>query len=59
MILLPSRAVVYRGSKLLCREYSLVLEAKAIEHEVREDGEHCLLTVAPPILQRASEEISR
>ena len=29
-------AVVFRGSKLLCREFSLVLEARGIEHEVRE-----------------------
>ncbi len=52
-------AVVYRGSKLSCREYSLVLEAKAIEHEVRDNGDHWLLTVAPSMLRLAYDELGR
>jgi membrane associated rhomboid family serine protease len=52
-------AVVYRGSQALCREFSLVLEAKGIEHEVRENGDAWVLAVAPPSVHRAYEEISR
>jgi membrane associated rhomboid family serine protease len=52
-------AVVFRGSKLLCREYSLVLEARGIEHEVQESGGHWVLTVPPPLVHRANDEISR
>ncbi len=52
-------AVVYRGSKLLCREYSLVLEAKGIEHEVRESGDQWVLTTAASIIHVAYEELGR
>ena len=52
-------AVVFRGSKLLCQEFSLVLEARRIEHEVRESGDSWVLTVAPDWLHRAYEEIDR
>jgi membrane associated rhomboid family serine protease len=52
-------AVVFRGSKLLCREFSLVLEARGIEHEVRESGDSCVLSVPPPLVHRAYDEISR
>ncbi len=52
-------AVVFRASKSLCREFSLVLEARSIEHEVRESGESWILTVAPALAHRAYEEISR
>lgn len=52
-------AVVYRGSKVLCREYSLVLEAKGIEHDACQSGELWLLTVAPSVLHAAYSEISR
>jgi rhomboid protease GluP len=51
--------VVFRGSGSLCREFSLVLEAKAIEHEMAESGGIWMLTVAPNRLHRAYEEISR
>ena len=51
-------AVVFRGSKLLCREFSLVLEARGIEHEVQESGGHWVLTV-PPRLVRAAERMTR
>jgi membrane associated rhomboid family serine protease len=52
-------AVVFTGSKSLCREYSLVLEATAIEHDVRESGGRWLLTVEPPLAIRAYDEIGR
>jgi membrane associated rhomboid family serine protease len=52
-------AVVFRGPKALCREFSLVLEAKAIEHEMVEGGGAWALTVAPPVLHAAYDEISR
>jgi rhomboid protease GluP len=52
-------AVVFRGSKLLCQEFSLVLEARRIEHEVSESGDSWVLTVAPSWAHRAYEEIDR
>src|SRR5882724_4713577 len=52
-------AVVFRGSKLLCHEYGLVLAATGIEHEVRETGDAWVLTVPPPLVYRAYEELSR
>jgi rhomboid protease GluP len=51
--------VVFRGSKSLCQEYSLVLEAKSIEHEVLESQGSWVLTVAPALVHPAYEEISR
>ena len=53
------QAVIFRGSKPLCREFSLVLEARGIEHEVRESGDSGLLTVPTPLVHLAYEEISR
>ena len=55
----PPGAVVFRGAKLLCREYSLVLEARGIEHEVFENGGAWALTVMPSLIHRAYDEISR
>jgi rhomboid protease GluP len=52
-------AVVFRGSKLLCREYSLVLEARGIEHETHEDAASCTLSVPVGMRHRAYEELSR
>jgi rhomboid protease GluP len=52
-------AVVFRGSKLLCREFSLVLEARGIEHEARESGDTWMLSVPPTLVHRAYDEISR
>ena len=43
----PASAVVFRGSQALCREFSLVLEAKGIEHEVRENADSWVLAAAP------------
>lgn len=50
-------AVVFRGSKWLCHEYSLVLEARGIEHEVLEGNGSWILRVPAPLLQRSYEEL--
>jgi rhomboid protease GluP len=55
----PVSAVVFRGSKLLCHEYSLVLEARGIEHETAEDEDSWVLSVPAGIRHRAYEELSR
>jgi rhomboid protease GluP len=52
-------AVVFRGSKLLCREYSLVLEARGIEHETQEDAGSCILSVPVGMRHRAYDELNR
>jgi rhomboid protease GluP len=53
------RAVVFRGPKALCREYSLVLEARAIEHEVLESDGIWALTVIPSLQASALDELTR
>jgi rhomboid protease GluP len=53
------RAVVFRGPKALCREYSLVLEARAIEHEVLESDGVWALTVSPYLQASALDELTR
>ena len=55
----PVSAVVFRGSKLLCREYSLVLEARGIEHETAADEDSWVLSVPVGMRHRAYEELSR
>ena len=52
-------AVVFRGSKLLCCEYSLVLEARGIEHETQEDETSWVLSVPMEMRHRAYEELNR
>jgi rhomboid protease GluP len=57
-------AVVFRGSKAMCHEFSLVLEARGIEHEVQgteipEPAGCWILTVPPASVHRAYEEITR
>jgi rhomboid protease GluP len=52
-------AVVFRGPKPLCHEFSLVLEAKDIEHEMFESGGSWVLVVPPALVHRAYEEMSR
>jgi rhomboid protease GluP len=52
-------AVVFRGSKSLCREFSLVLEARGIEHETLEGESTWTLNVPVALLDRAYDEISR
>jgi rhomboid protease GluP len=52
-------AVVFRGSKLLCQEYSLVLEARGIEHETEQDQSSWVLSVPAGMRHRAYEELSR
>jgi rhomboid protease GluP len=51
--------LVFRGTKALCREYSLVLEARAIEHEVFETEGLWALTVEPSLRASALEELTR
>jgi rhomboid protease GluP len=55
----PASAVVFRGSKLLCHEYSLVLEARGIEHETAADENSWVLSVPVGMRHRAYEELSR
>jgi rhomboid protease GluP len=55
----PASAVVFRGSKSLCHEYSLVLEARGIEHATWEDESSWVLSVPVSLRHRAYEEISR
>jgi rhomboid protease GluP len=55
----PESAVVFRGTKLLCHEYSLVLEARGIEHETAEDESSWILRVPAGLRHRAYEELSR
>jgi rhomboid protease GluP len=50
---------VFRGSKALCQEYSLVLEARSIEHEMFESDGAWLLTVAPASQLSAYDELTR
>jgi rhomboid protease GluP len=54
-----SRAVVFQGPKALAREYSLVLEARAIEHELLENEGVWLLTVTPSNQANALDELTR
>jgi membrane associated rhomboid family serine protease len=52
-------AVVFSGSRSLCHEYGLVLEAKGIENESRESEGSWVLIVPSDALRAANEEISR
>jgi membrane associated rhomboid family serine protease len=51
--------VVFRGSKPLCQEFSLVLEAKAIEHHMLQSADTWILAVRPELVHRAYDEMSR
>jgi len=51
--------VVFRGTRSLCHEFSLVLEAKDIEHETRQDERSWILSVPSAVLSRAHDEITR
>jgi rhomboid protease GluP len=53
------QAVVFCGPQAIGREYSLVLEARAIEHEIVESDGGWLLTVIPPLQARALDELAR
>ena len=55
----PASAVVFRGSKFLCHEYSLVLEARGIEHQTAADESSWVLSVPAELRHRAYEELSR
>lgn len=57
-------AVVFRGPKALCREFSLVLEARGIEHEVQataisDPGGSWIVTVPSALAHRAYDELTR
>jgi rhomboid protease GluP len=52
-------SVVFRGTRALCREYSLVLESKAIEHNVLEGENGWILAVPPELFVRAEDELAR
>jgi rhomboid protease GluP len=52
-------AIVFRGSQSLCREFSLVLEAKSIPHEAHEDEGAWELRVPAAQLHQAYSEIGR
>jgi rhomboid protease GluP len=52
-------AVVFRGPQLLCREYSLMLEARGIEHEAIEEEGSWVLSVPAEMRHRAYDELSR
>ena len=51
--------MVFRGSQLLCREYSLVLEARGIEHETQQDESSWVLSVPAEMRHRAYDELNR
>ncbi len=55
----PASKGVFRGSRSLCHEFSLMLEAKAIDHELLPSGDAWELTVMPGSLERAQDEIKR
>ncbi|MDP9010108.1 MAG: rhomboid family intramembrane serine protease [Pseudomonadota bacterium] len=57
--LAPAFAVVFRGTKSLCHEFSLVLEAKGIEHETSKNERTWTLIVPATLLGQAYDEISR
>jgi rhomboid protease GluP len=52
-------AIAFRGSKRLCQEFSLVLEARGIEHEMAEDQGTWILAVPAELAHRAYEELDR
>lgn len=52
-------AIVFRGTKPLCHEFSLVLAAKDIEYETRQDESSWILSVPSAALSRAHDEITR
>ena len=55
----PPTAVVFRGTKSMCREYSLVLEAKGIEHQLERADLGWTLAVSQGLLFGAYDELHR
>jgi rhomboid protease GluP len=51
--------VIFHGSRALCAEYSLVLEARGVEHVARQAEGAWILTVVPSLAGGAREEIHR
>jgi rhomboid protease GluP len=56
---MDEQAVVLRGSNGLCREYSLMLEARGLEHELELRENEWVLTVSPSLSSKAEDEIRR
>jgi rhomboid protease GluP len=52
-------AVIFQGSRALCVEYSLVLEARGVEHVAQQTEGAWILTVRPSLADSAQEEIRR
>jgi rhomboid protease GluP len=52
-------SVIFRGSRALCQEYSLVFEAQAIDHEMTQSEDLWVLSVDPAVRHRAYEELTR
>ncbi|HEX3846033.1 MAG TPA: rhomboid family intramembrane serine protease [Steroidobacteraceae bacterium] len=55
----PGSATVFRGPLPRCRELSLVLEARGIEHDFLQRGDAWVIEVAPPLASRAYDELTR
>ncbi len=53
------QVTAFRGSKRLCQEFSLVLEARGIEHDMVEDQGIWSLIVPPELFEQACAEIDR
>lgn len=51
--------VLFSGSLALCKEFSLVLLARSVEHELVPDGAYWALLVPAHELRRAHEELGR
>jgi rhomboid protease GluP len=51
--------VIFHGSRALCVEYSLVLEARGVEHVARQAEGAWILSVPPSLAAGAQEEIRR
>lgn len=51
--------VIFHGSRALCAEYSLVLEARGVQHVVQASAGAWLLTVPLSVAERAQEEMRR
>jgi rhomboid protease GluP len=54
-----SHAVVFTGPMALCKEYSLVLLARDVEHQILPAGAYWSLCVPPEELRSAYEELGR
>jgi rhomboid protease GluP len=55
----PESVIVFRGSRALCNEFGLVLEARALPCEWIETASGWALAVAPELAQAAHDELER